>query len=256
MIHPTAQIDPSAELGEGVSVGAYSIVGGGVVIGAGTWIGPHVVIDAGTRIGRDNRLYQFASIGSDPQDKKFHGEDTGLEIGDRNHIREFVTINRGTGAGGGVTRLGSDNWILAYSHIAHDCQVGSHVVFSNNATLAGHVTIGDHVILSGFAGIHQFCRIGAHAFIGMGCLVNGDVPPFVMMADDYGRPRGINAEGLKRRGFTAERIGRIKRAYRTLYVAGTPLAEARQQLAEQARDSEDVAALLAFIDAGERGLAR
>ncbi|MCR6701309.1 MAG: acyl-ACP--UDP-N-acetylglucosamine O-acyltransferase [Dokdonella sp.] len=256
MIHPTAQIDPSAELGEGVSVGAYSIVGGGVVIGAGTWIGPHVVIDAGTRIGRDNRLYQFASIGSDPQDKKFHGEDTRLEIGDRNHIREFVTINRGTGAGGGVTRLGSDNWILAYSHIAHDCQVGSHVVFSNNATLAGHVTIGDHVILSGFAGIHQFCRIGAHAFIGMGCLVNGDVPPFVMMADDYGRPRGINAEGLKRRGFTAERIGRIKRAYRTLYVAGTPLAEARQQLAEQARDSEDVAALLAFIDAGERGLAR
>jgi len=256
MIHPTAQIDPSAELGEGVSVGAYSIVGSGVVIGAGTWIGPHVVIDAGTRIGRDNRFYQFASVGSDPQDKKFHGEDTRLEIGDRNHIREFVTINRGTGAGGGITRLGSDNWILAYSHIAHDCQVGSHVVFSNNATLAGHVTIGDHVILSGFAGIHQFCRIGAHAFIGMGCLVNGDVPPFVMMADDYGRPRGINAEGLKRRGFTAERIGRIKRAYRTLYVAGTPLAEARQQLAEQARDSEDVAALLAFIDAGERGLAR
>ncbi|HUD42221.1 MAG TPA: acyl-ACP--UDP-N-acetylglucosamine O-acyltransferase [Dokdonella sp.] len=256
MIHPTAQIDPSAELGEGVSVGAYSIVGGGVVIGAGTWIGPHVVIDAGTRIGRDNRFYQFASVGSDPQDKKFHGEDTRLEIGDRNHIREFVTINRGTGAGGGITRLGSDNWILAYSHIAHDCQVGNHVVFSNNATLAGHVTIGDHVILSGFAGIHQFCRIGAHAFIGMGCLVNGDVPPFVMMADDYGRPRGINAEGLKRRGFTAERIGRIKRAYRTLYVAGTPLAEARQQLAEQARDSEDVAALLAFIDAGERGLAR
>ncbi|PZQ13492.1 MAG: acyl-[acyl-carrier-protein]--UDP-N-acetylglucosamine O-acyltransferase [Rhodanobacter denitrificans] len=256
MIHPTAQIDPSAELGEGVSVGAYSIVGAGVAIGAGTWIGPHVVIDAGTRIGRDNRFYQFASVGSDPQDKKFHGEDTRLEIGDRNHIREFVTINRGTGAGGGITRLGSDNWILAYSHIAHDCQVGNHVVFSNNATLAGHVTIGDHVILSGFAGIHQFCRIGAHAFIGMGCLVNGDVPPFVMMADDYGRPRGINAEGLKRRGFTAERIGRIKRAYRTLYVAGTPLAEARQQLAEQARDSEDVAALLAFIDAGERGLAR
>lgn len=256
MIHPTAQIDPSAELGEGVSVGAYSIVGAGVVIGADTWIGPHVVIDAGTRIGRDNRFYPFASVGSDPQDKKFHGEDTWLEIGDRNHIREFVTINRGTGAGGGITRLGSDNWVLAYSHIAHDCQVGSHVVFSNNATLAGHVTIGDHVILSGFAGVHQFCRIGAHAFIGMGCLVNGDVPPFVMMADDYGRPRGINAEGLKRRGFTAERIGRIKRAYRTLYVAGTPLAEARQQLAEQARDSEDVAALLAFIDAGERGLAR
>lgn len=256
MIHPTAQIDPSAELGEGVSVGAYSIVGAGVVIGADTWIGPHVVIDAGTRIGRDNRFYPFASVGSDPQDKKFHGEDTWLEIGDRNHIREFVTINRGTGAGGGITRLGNDNWVLAYSHIAHDCQVGSHVVFSNNATLAGHVTIGDHVILSGFAGVHQFCRIGAHAFIGMGCLVNGDVPPFVMMADDYGRPRGINAEGLKRRGFTAERIGRIKRAYRTLYVAGTPLAEARQQLAEQARDSEDVAALLAFIDAGERGLAR
>lgn len=256
MIHPSAQIDPSAELGEGVSVGAYSVVGADVVVGAGTWIGAHVVIETGTRIGRDNRFYPFASVGSDPQDKKFHGEKTHLEIGDRNHIREFVTINRGTGDGGGITRLGSDNWVLAYSHVAHDCQVGNHVVFSNNATLAGHVTIGDHVILSGFAGVHQFCRIGAHAFIGMGCLVNGDVPPFVMMADDYGRPRGINAEGLKRRGFTPERISRIKRAYRTLYVAGTPLSEARLQLAEQARDSEDVAALLAFIDASERGLAR
>lgn len=256
MIHPTAQIDPTAVLGEGVSVGAFSVIGSGVVIGDGTWVGPHVVIDAGTRIGRDNRFYQFASVGADPQDKKFHGETTWLEIGDRNHIREFVTINRGTGEGGGTTRLGNDNWILAYSHIAHDCTIGNHVVFSNNATLAGHVTIGDHVILSGFAGVHQFCRIGAHAFVGMGCLVNGDVPPFVMMADDYGRPRGINAEGLKRRGFTADRISRIKRAYRTLYVAGTPLAEARTQLAEQARDSEDVAALLAFIDASERGLAR
>ncbi|ANB16942.1 acyl-ACP--UDP-N-acetylglucosamine O-acyltransferase [Dokdonella koreensis] len=256
MIHPTAQIDPTAVLGEGVSIGAFSVIGSGVVIGDGTWVGPHVVIDAGTRIGRDNRFYQFASVGADPQDKKFHGETTWLEIGDRNHIREFVTINRGTGEGGGTTRLGNDNWILAYSHIAHDCTIGNHVVFSNNATLAGHVTIGDHVILSGFAGVHQFCRIGAHAFVGMGCLVNGDVPPFVMMADDYGRPRGINAEGLKRRGFTADRISRIKRAYRTLYVAGTPLAEARTQLAEQARDSEDVAALLAFIDASERGLAR
>lgn len=256
MIHPTAQIDPTAVLGEGVSIGAFSVIGSGVIIGDGTWVGPHVVIDAGTRIGRDNRFYQFASVGADPQDKKFHGETTWLEIGDRNHIREFVTINRGTGEGGGTTRLGNDNWILAYSHIAHDCTIGNHVVFSNNATLAGHVTIGDHVILSGFAGVHQFCRIGAHAFVGMGCLVNGDVPPFVMMADDYGRPRGINAEGLKRRGFTADRISRIKRAYRTLYVAGTPLAEARTQLAEQARDSEDVAALLAFIDASERGLAR
>lgn len=178
-------------------------------------------------------------------------------IGNGNVIREFVTINRGTGGGGGITVVGDDNWMLAYTHVAHDCHVGNHCVFSNNTTLAGHVTVGDYVIISGFAGAHQFCRIGAHAFLGMGALTNGDVPPFTMVgSDSLGRPRGINSEGLKRRGFDAERISAIKRAYRTLYVAGLPLAEAKLQLAEQARDSDDVRGLLEFIEAAERPLLR
>jgi UDP-N-acetylglucosamine acyltransferase len=256
MIHPTAIVDSKAKIASGVSIGAYSIVGAGVEIGAGTSIGPHVVIEGTTRIGRDNRIFQFASIGAIPQDKKFGGESSELVIGDRNLIREFVTLNRGTGEGGGATRIGNDNWIMAYAHVAHDCTVGNHTIFSNNATLAGHVTIGDYAILSGFAGVHQFCRIGAHAFIGMGCLVNGDVPPFVMVAADYGRPRGINSEGLKRRGFDAERIASIKRAYRTLYMGGRSIDEARRELAAQASESEDVATMLAFIERSERALMR
>jgi UDP-N-acetylglucosamine acyltransferase len=256
MIHPTAIVDPAARIGAGVEIGAYSVVGPEVEIGEGTSIGPHVVIEGTTRIGRENRIFQFASIGAIPQDKKFGGEKSELLIGDRNLIREFVTLNRGTGEGGGATRIGSDNWIMAYVHIAHDCTVGDHTVFSNNATLAGHVSIGDYAILSGFAGVHQFCRIGAHAFIGMGCLVNGDVPPFVMMAADYGRPRGINAEGLKRRGFAPDRINAIKRAYRTLYLGNRPLAEARTELAAMAADSKDVAVMLDFIESSERALVR
>ncbi len=257
MIHPTARIDPSARLGENVRIGAYCVVGAEVEIGDGSVLASHVVVDGPTRIGRDCRIHSFAAIGGEPQDKKYAGERVTLEIGDRNTIREYVTINRGTGNGGGVTRVGDDNWLLAYTHIAHDCQVGNHCVFSNNATLAGHVTVGDHVILSGFAGVHQFCRIGAHAFIGMGAFVNGDVPPFVMVAQEgYGRPRGINTEGLKRRGFSPERIGAIKRAYRTLYVSGQPLAEAREQLAAMAEEAPDVKAMLEFIDAAERGLLR
>lgn len=257
MIHPTAQVDPSAIVGAGVSIGAYSVIGAEVEIGQGTTIGPHVVIEGPTRIGRDNRIAQFASIGGAPQDKKFAGERTELVIGDRNLIREFVTINRGTGDGGGITRIGDDNWLLAYVHIAHDCQVGNHVVFSNYSALAGHVEIGDWVIVSGYAGVHQFCKVGAHVFIGMGCLVGHDVPPFVMMANDQnGRPRGINSEGLKRRGFEAPRIAAIKRAYRTLYMAGLSLPEAREQLSTQAQDSDDVRAMLDFIDRSERALAR
>ena len=256
MIHATAQVDAGAKLGANVSIGAYSVVGPDVEIGDGTSIGPHVVIEGATRIGRDNRIFQFASIGAIPQDKKFGGERSELIIGDRNLIREFVTLNRGTNEGGGATRIGNDNWIMAYVHVAHDCVVGDHTVFSNNATLAGHVMIGDYVILSGFSGVHQFCRIGAHAFIGMGCLVNGDVPPFVMMAADYGRPRGINSEGLKRRGFSADRISAIKRAYRTLYMSGKTLAEARAELDEQARASEDVRAFVEFMDRSERALVR
>jgi UDP-N-acetylglucosamine acyltransferase len=210
-----------------------------------------------TRIGRDNRFIGHCAIGGEPQDKKYAGERVALEIGDRNVFREFVTVNRGTESGGGTTRLGDDNWLLAYTHVAHDCVVGNHCVFSNNATLAGHVAVGNHVILSGFAGVHQFCRIGAHAFIGMGAFVNGDVPPFVMVAQDgYGRPRGINSEGLKRRGFDADRIAAIKRAYRALYMAGTSLDEARGKLAALADTSDDVRALLDFIDSGDRPLLR
>jgi UDP-N-acetylglucosamine acyltransferase len=256
MIHPSAIVDPEARIGSGVAIGAYSVIGAGVEIGEGTTIGPHVVIEGTTRIGRDNRIFQFASIGAIPQDKKFGGEASELVIGDRNLIREFVTLNRGTAEGGGATRIGNDNWIMAYAHIAHDCIVGDHTIFSNNATLAGHVTIGDYAILSGFAGVHQFCRVGAHAFVGMGCLVNGDVPPFVMVAADYGRPRGINSEGLKRRGFDAERIAAIKRAYRTLYLGNRPLADARTELAAMAADSKDVAVMLEFIDSSERALVR
>ena len=257
MIHPTAQIDPGAVIGRNVAVGAYSVIGAEVEIGEGTVIGPHVVIEGPTRIGRENRISQFASIGGAAQDKKFSGERTELVIGDRNLIREFVTINRGTGEGGGITRVGDDNWLLAYVHIAHDCQVGNRVVFSNYSALAGHVEIGDWVIVSGYAGVHQFCKVGAHAFIGMGCLVGSDVPPFVMMANEQqGRPRGINSEGLKRRGFDAPRISAIKRAYRTLYMAGLSMPEARAQLERQAQDSDDVRQMLEFLDRSERSLAR
>ncbi len=257
MIHPTALIDPSAILGGNVSVGAYSVIGADVEIGEGTVIGPHVVIEGPTRIGRDNQITQFASLGGAPQDKKFAGERTELVIGDRNLIREFATINRGTGEGGGVTSIGNDNWVLAYVHVAHDCKIGNNVVFSNYSALAGHAEIGDWTILSGYSGVHQFCKIGAHAFIGMGCLVSHNVPPFLMMANEQqGRPRGINSEGLKRRGFDATRISAIKRAYRTLYMAGLSLQEAREKLVEQAKASDDVKAMLEFLDHSERSLAR
>ena len=256
-IHPSAVVEAGAKLGSGVRVEAFSYIGDEVEIGDGSHIGPHCSVHGPTRIGRDNRFLGHCAIGGEPQDKKFAGEHTELVIGARNTFREFVTVNRGTGDGGGVTRIGDDNWLLAYTHVAHDCTVGNHCVFSNNATLAGHVEVGDHVILSGFAGVHQFCRIGAHAFIGMGAFVNGDVPPFVMVAQDgYGRPRGINSEGLKRRGFDAERIAAIKRAYRALYVSGSSLNEARGKLVELADASTDVRALLDFIDRGERPLLR
>ena len=255
MIHPTAQIDASARLGN-VEVGAFSVIGPHVEIGDGTTIGPHAVIQGPTRIGRDNRIFQFASVGAEPQDKKFAGEHSELVIGDRNTIREFVTINRGTGEGGGYTRIGDDNWIMAYAHIAHDCHVGNQTIFSNNATLAGHVEVGDYAILSGFAGVHQFCRVGEHAFVGMGCLINGDVPPFVIVANEYGRPRGINAEGLKRRGFSAERIAAIKRAYRTLYMSGMPLERAREELARMAGEAPDVRCMLDFLERSQRALVR
>ncbi len=257
MIHASAQIDPRARLDDDVDVGAFSVIGADVEIGAGTVIGPHVVIQGPTRIGKGNHIHSFASIGGDAQDKKYKGERAELVIGDNNVFREFVTVNRGTGDGGGSTRIGNDNWFLAYVHIAHDCQVGNHTVFSNNASLAGHVEVGDWVIMAGFSGVHQFCKIGAHAFVGMGCLVGADVPPFVIMGkQEHGRPRGINSEGLKRRGFDPERISAIRRAYRTLYMAGLSLSEARERLTDQAQSSEDVKAMLDFIDRSERSLKR
>lgn len=256
-IHPSAVIESGAKLGANVRVGAFAYIGDDVEIGDGTVIGPHCSVSGPTRIGRDNHFVGHAAIGGDPQDKKFKGERTELVIGDRNSVREFVTLNRGTGDGGGVTRIGSDNLLLAYTHVAHDCDVGNHCVFSNNSTLAGHVIVEDWVIMSGFAGAHQFCRIGAHAFLGMGVLISGDVPPFTLVATEAGgRPRGVNSEGLKRRGFDSERISAIKRAYRTLYMAGLPLAEAKQQLVEQAKGSDDVRTLLDFIEAGQRPLLR
>jgi UDP-N-acetylglucosamine acyltransferase len=256
MIHPTAQVDPGARIGARVSIGAFTVVGADVDIGEGTTIGPHCVIGGPTRIGVDNRIYSHAALGSDPQDKKFGEERSELVIGDRNTIREFTTFSRGTADGGGATRIGDDNWIMAYVHIAHDCLVGSHTIFANNATLAGHAEVGDWAILGGFVGVHQFCRIGAHAFIGMGALVNADVPPYVLVAAGYATPRGINAEGLKRRGFEPARIAAIKRAYRGVYVSRRPMAEVRAELAEGAGDSDDVRAMLDFIERSERGLLR
>lgn len=257
LIHPSAVVDPGARLGANVRVGAFSYIGPEVEIGDGTIVGPHCSVTGPARIGRDNHIVGHAAVGGDPQDKKFRGERVELVIGDRNQVREFVTLNRGTGHGGGVTRIGSDNMLLAYTHVAHDCIVGDHCVFSNNSTLAGHVTVEDWVIMSGFAGAHQFCRIGAHAFIGMGVLLSGDVPPFTMVAGEAsGRPRGINSEGLKRRGFDAERIAAIKRAYRALYLGEARLDEARSALATLAEGSDDVRAMLSFIDGGERPLLR
>ena len=255
-VHPTAVVDPGAKLGANVRIGPFCVVGAEVEIGDGTILGAHCSVTGPTRIGRNNHFHGHAAIGGDPQDKKFAGERTELVIGDDNVVREFTTISRGTGNGGSVTRVGNGNWFLAYVHIAHDCIVGNGCVFSNNATLAGHVEVGDQVILSGFVGVHQFCRIGAHAFIGMGSLINADVPPFVMVATQYAQPRGINAEGLKRRGFDAARIAAIKRAYRALYMSGRPMTEVREQLAAGAEESQDVRLMLEFIERSDRGLLR
>lgn len=221
-IHPSAIIAPGAQIDESVEIGAYAVIGADVRIGAGTRIGPHVVIEGHTRIGRDNEIFQFASIGAAPQDKKYAGEPTTMEIGDRNTIREFVTFNRGTVQDAGATRIGNDNWIMAYVHLAHDCQLGNNIILANNATLAGHVHLGDHVFLGGFTTVHQFCHIGAHAMTAFTAAVSQDVPPFVTAAGNRAVPAGINSEGLKRRGFTSEQIMEIKRAYKVIYRAGLP----------------------------------
>lgn len=255
-IHPTAIIEPGARLGENVSVGAYSIIGCDAEVGDNTWIGPHVVITGHTRIGRDNRFYQFCSIGEAPQDKKYAGEPTRLEIGDRNTVREFCTFNCGTVQDAGVTRMGDDNWVMAYVHIAHDCQVGSHTIFANNATLGGHVHIGDWAILGGFAGIHQFCRVGAHSFCGVGTVLTQDLPPFVTCSGNPCSPHGINSEGLKRRGYSAEAIAAIKRAYKTLYRNGLSLEEAKIQITAASEATPELGTLVDFLADSGRGIVR
>ncbi|WP_295760758.1 acyl-ACP--UDP-N-acetylglucosamine O-acyltransferase [Undibacterium sp.] len=260
-IHPSALIDPKASLDSSVEVGAYTIIGPNVRIDAGTKIGPHVVIEGHTTIGRENTLFQFSSIGAAPQDKKYAGEPTRLEIGDRNVIREFCTFNLGTSQDVGVTRLGNDNWIMAYVHIAHDCQVGNHTIFANNAALAGHVHIGDWVILGGFSNTHQFCKIGAHAMVGMSTSLTQDVPPFVMLNGNPAAAHGINVEGLKRRGFSREQISAIRQSYKLLYKSGLTLEEAKLALDQQVADlapeqALHIKAMREFLDSSTRGIVR
>lgn len=256
MIHPTTLVDPSARIHPSVNIGAYTIIGRDVEIGEGTNIASHVVIEGPAKIGRDNRISPFSSLGGDPQDKKFHGERSILEIGDRNTIREYCTFNRGTEDGTGVTRIGNDNWIMAYVHIAHDSIVGNNTIFANAASLAGHVTVDDYVILGGFTLVHQFCQIGAHAFTSMGSIINRDVPPFVTVAGNFAEPRGVNSEGLRRRGYSSERIMSIKRAYKTLFKSGLPLAEVRQMLTQAATNAPDLQLFVEFMERSQRSLLR
>ncbi len=255
-IHASALVDPGARLAHDVEIGPYTVVGADVEIGPGTRVGPHCVLTGHTRIGSGNWIAQFSSIGEAPQDKKYSGEPTRLEIGDNNTIREFCTLNRGTVQDAGVTRIGSGNWIMAYVHIAHDCQVGDRTIFANNAQLAGHVVIEDDVILGGFTLVHQFCRIGAHAITGLGTVVLQDVPPYVKASGNPVHPFGINSEGLRRRGFSAEAIAALKRAYRTVYRAGHTLEEAQAALAQQADDCPEVRPLLEFLATPGRGIIR
>lgn len=256
MIHPSAIVHPGAKLGQNVHIGPYSIIGEHVEIGDNTRIGPHVVIEGHTRIGCDNEIFQFCSIGARPQDKKYDAEPTRLEIGDRNTIREYCSFNVGTAQDAGVTRIGNDNWIMAYVHVAHDCQVGNHTIFANNATLAGHVHVGDWAILGGFTGVHQFVRIGAHSFCGVGTVLLQDLPPYVTVSGSPAQPHGINSEGLRRRGFSSASIMAIKRAYRTLYRSGLKLDEARDKIAEIAAEHQEVGIFLDFIAHSARGIVR
>jgi UDP-N-acetylglucosamine acyltransferase len=255
-IHPTAIIDTKAELDSTVEVGAYTTIGPDVRIAAGTTIGNHVVINGPTTIGKNNRIFHFSSLGEAPQDKKYIDEPTRLEIGDGNTIREFCTFNRGTVQDKGVTRIGNDNWIMAYVHIAHDCDVGNHTILANNSSLAGHVDMHDHAILGGFTLVHQFCKIGSHVITAVGSVVFKDIPPYVTAAGYDAKPHGINSEGLKRRGFSPETITQIKRAYKTLYRNGLSFEEAKAQLAKQIEICPDIKLLLDFLNTTTRGIVR
>ena len=256
MIHSTAIISDSAVIADDVEIGAYTVIGDDVEIDSGTRIDSHVVVNGPTKIGKDNHFYQFTSIGDDPQDKKYADEPTRLTIGDRNTIREFCTISRGTTQDTGDTIIGDDNWIMAYVHIAHDCVLGSQIILANNATLAGHVHVGDWVIFAGFSGAHQFCRIGAHAFLGMYAGVNKDVPAYTMVSGQPAIARGINSEGLKRRGFTTEQLRNIKNAYRITFRSGKKKAEATEEIAELAKTQPELELFLDSLLTSERGILR
>ena len=256
MIHPTAIVHRSARLASDVEVGAYSVIGEHVEVGEGSTIGSHVVLDGHTRIGRRNTIWHFVSIGAPPQDKKYKGEPTSVEIGDDNTIREYVTINRGTAQDVGVTRIGNENWIMAYVHFAHDVQVGNKTIFANCTQLAGHVTVEDWVIFGATTLVHQFVRIGAHAFTGMGSFISQDVPPYVMAAGHMASPYGINSEGLRRRGFSAQTIQAIKRAYRTLYRSGLSLEAAKRELEVQSQACPEIRLIVDFLSISKRGIAR
>ena len=256
MIHSTAIVSDKAVIADDVEIGAYAVIGDDVEIDSGTRIDSHVVVNGPTKIGKDNHFYQFTSIGDDPQDKKYADEPTRLTIGDRNTIREFCTISRGTTQDAGDTIIGDDNWIMAYVHIAHDCILGSQIILANNATLAGHVHVGDWVIFAGFSGAHQFCRIGAHAFLGMYAGVNKDVPAYTMVSGQPAVARGINSEGLKRRGFTAEQLRNIKNAYRITFRSGKKKAEATEEIAELAKTQPELELFLDSLLTSERGILR
>ena len=255
-IHPTAIVEAGATVGADVKIGAWSIVGANASIGVGTIVGEHVIIRGRTRIGANNRIFQFNSIGEEPQDKKYAGEPTELVIGDGNTIREFCTLNTGTAQDRGVTSIGNRNWIMAYVHVAHDCDVGDDTVLANGVTLAGHVSVGNHAILGGFTAVHQFCRIGAHVMLGGGTIVLQDVPPFIIANGNSAVPHGVNSEGLKRRGFTPEAIAAIRRAYKTLYKSGLLLEEAKQRLAASLAESPELAPLVEFLAVPGRGIIR
>ena len=255
-IHATAIVAPDAILGEGVEIGPYCVIGPGVEIGARTRVGAHAAIHCQTRVGTDNLIHSYASVGDAPQDKKYNGEPTRLEIGDRNVIREFVTLNRGTTKDRGVTTIGSDCLFMSYAHVAHDCIVGNHCVLANCSTLGGHVVLGDWVIMGGFAGVHQFCKVGAHAFLANNAAVTRDVPPYVMAVGGPAKPHSINSEGLKRRGFTPQQIRNLRSAYRTLYRSGLRLEEALEQLSAAAQDQPELKLLVDFIPQSTRSLVR
>ena len=255
-IHPTAIIDATAELDSSVEVGPYSIIGANVKIDAGTRIAGHVIINGPTTIGKNNHIFQYSSLGEAPQDKKYKDEPTLLEIGDNNTIREFCTFNRGTIQDKGTTKIGNDNWIMAYVHIAHDCQIGNHTIFANNTSLAGHVDIDDYAILGGFTLIHQFCKVGSHVITAVGSVVFKDIPPYVTAAGYDAKPHGINAEGLKRRGFSSDSILQIKRAYKALYRNGLTLEEAKIELAAMQATTPEISLLTDFLNVSTRGIVR